>query len=145
MLSCDAVFMADTAALRDPHVQIGVVAGDGAAAIWPLTMGPALAKRYLLTGDPITADEAARIGIVTHVCTDDSLLPEATAFAERLAAGAPLAIRGTKMTVNKIVKDAIAGAFEQGLGYEMLTFMSDDMVEALTAARQSRTPTFRGK
>ena len=144
-MSCDAIFMADTATLRDPHVQIGVVAGDGAAAIWPLAMGPALAKRYLLTGDPISAEDAARMGIVTHVCTRETVLAEATAFAERLAAAAPLAIRYTKMAVNKVVKDAIGGAFEQGLGHEMLTFMSDDMVEALTAARESRTPTFHGK
>src|SRR6476659_17178 len=66
-LLCDVVVMADTAVIADPHVRIGVVAGDGGAAIWPALLGPILAKRYLLTGDPVTADEAARMGLVTEV------------------------------------------------------------------------------
>ncbi|MFC7327468.1 enoyl-CoA hydratase/isomerase family protein [Marinactinospora rubrisoli] len=61
-LFCDAIFMADTATIADPHVRIGVVAGDGGAAIWPMAMGPALAKRSLLTGDPVTASQAAHLG-----------------------------------------------------------------------------------
>ncbi|MEU6710631.1 enoyl-CoA hydratase-related protein [Nonomuraea sp. NPDC046802] len=144
-LFCDAIFMADTATIADPHVRIGVVAGDGGAAIWPMAMGPALAKRYLLTGDPVTASEAAHLGIVTHVCSLGEVLPAATAFARRLAAGAPLAVRYTKMAVNRLLKDTMAGAIEQGLSHELLTFTSEDMVEALTAARDGRTPTFHGR
>jgi enoyl-CoA hydratase len=144
-LYCDAVFMADTATIRDPHVLLGVVAGDGGAGIWPLAVGPVLAKRYLLTGDPVNAEDAARLGLVTHVCPTDTVLVEARAFAKRLAAGPPLAIRYTKMAVNRLVQDAISGAFEQGLGHEMLTFLSDDMVEALTAAREGREPRFAGR
>lgn len=49
-LLCDVIFMADTATIGDPHVKIGVVAGDGGVAIWPLAIGPARAKEYLLTG-----------------------------------------------------------------------------------------------
>ncbi|MDP4505339.1 enoyl-CoA hydratase/isomerase family protein [Nonomuraea turcica] len=113
-LLCDAVFMADTATLRDPHVQLGVAVGDGGQAIWPLVVGPALAKRYLLTGDPITAQNALRMGLVTHVSSADTVLAEATGFAQRLAAEAPLAVRYTKTAVNRLIKDAIAGAFEQG-------------------------------
>ncbi|WP_246089888.1 hypothetical protein [Nonomuraea deserti] len=73
------------------------------------------------------------------------VLPAATAFARRLAAGAPLAVRYTKMAVNRLLKDAMAGAIEQGLAHELLTFTSEDMVEALTAARDGRTPTFHGR
>ena len=51
VLLCDVVVMADSALIADPHVRVGVVAGDGGAAIWPLLLGPLLAKRYLLTGD----------------------------------------------------------------------------------------------
>src|SRR4029450_10223777 len=62
-LLCDIIFMADTATIGDPHVRVGIVAGDGGAAIWPLAVGPARAKQYLLTGDPVTALEAERIGL----------------------------------------------------------------------------------
>ena len=99
-LLCDVVVMADTAVIADPHVRIGVVAGDGGAAIWPALLGPILAKRYLLTGDPVTAAEAARMGLVTEVVPADDLPARALAWAQRLAAGAPLAVRGTKAAVN---------------------------------------------
>ncbi len=54
-LLCDTIFMADGATLADPHVRVGIVAGDGGVAIWPLVLGPARAKQYLLTGDPVSA------------------------------------------------------------------------------------------
>ena len=55
-LLCDVIFMAPTTAtIVDPHVRVGIVAGDGGAAIWPLVLGPARAKQYLLTGDPVVA------------------------------------------------------------------------------------------
>ena len=58
-LLCDVIVMADTAVIVDPHVKVGLVAGDGGAAIWPLLLGPLAAKRHLLLGDPLTAAEAA--------------------------------------------------------------------------------------
>ncbi|HEX9260227.1 MAG TPA: enoyl-CoA hydratase/isomerase family protein, partial [Acidimicrobiales bacterium] len=66
-LLCDVIVMADTAVVADPHVRVGVVAGDGGTAIWPLLVGPARAKQYLLTGDPVPAVEAERIGLVNEV------------------------------------------------------------------------------
>ncbi len=67
-LLCDVVVMADTATIADPHVSVGLVAGDGGAAIWPLLVGPLAAKRHLLLGDPLTATEALRLGIAAEVC-----------------------------------------------------------------------------
>lgn len=144
-LMCDAIFMADTAIIRDPHVLLGLVAGDGGTVIWPMVMGPALAKRYLLTGDPVTADEAHRIGLVTHVAPASDVLPLAVAFAERLAAGAPLGVRYTKMAVNQLVKSAMTQSFDSALGHELLTFHSADLVEALDAMQEQRAPRFRGR
>lgn len=144
-LFCDAIFMADDAVLQDPHTLIGLVAGDGGAVIWPLVAGPAVAKRYLLTGDPVDAKEALRLGLVTHVVPAKAVIPEATAFAERLAAGAPLAIRYTKQAVNRVVKAAMGDGFEAGLGHELATFFSQDMMEALSAMQEGRQPRFQGK
>ena len=90
-LLCDVVYMADGATIADPHVRVGIVAGDGGAAIWPLAVGPARAKEYLLTGDPVPAAEAERIGLVNRVVPAADLADEALAFATRLAEGAPLA------------------------------------------------------
>ena len=144
-LLCDVIFMADTATIGDPHVRVGIVAGDGGAAIWPLALGPARAKEYLLTGDPLTAAEAERIGLVNHVVTAAELDARAMAFAARLAAGAPLAVRYTKLAVNKLVKDALNVAFDTSTALELLTFHSEDHREALAALREKRPPAFKGR
>ena len=144
-LLCDVIFMADTATLSDPHVRVGIVAGDGGTAIWPLVLGPARAKQFLLTGDPVPATEALRMGLVNRVVAPDVLEFEALAFATRLAAGAPLALRYTKQAVNKLVKDALNTSFDTATALEIVTFQSEDHQEALAALREKRAPVFKGR
>lgn len=144
-LLCDVIFMADTASIGDPHVRVGIVAGDGGTVIWPLAVGPARAKQYLLTGDPVSATEAERIGLVNRVVPAADLEREAMAFAQRLAAGAPLAVRYTKLSVNKLIKDALNVAFDTSTALELFTFQSEDHQEALAAIREKRPPKFRGR
>lgn len=144
-LLCDTIFMAESAHVADPHVVVGIVAGDGGTAIWPLAVGPARAKQYLMTGDPVPAREAERIGLVNAVVPDDALQDEAMAFARRLAGGAPLAIQYTKQAVNKQVKDALNVAFDTSTALEIVTFQSEDHAEALAAIRDRRKPAFRGR
>ena len=137
--------MAESAHIADPHVMVGIVAGDGGAAIWPLAVGPARAKQYLMTGDPVPAAEAERIGLVNAVVPDAELLETAIAFATRLAAGAPLAIQYTKLAVNKQIKDALNIAFDTSTALEIVTFQSEDHKEALSAIKERRKPTFKGR
>ena len=144
-LLCDTIYMAESAHVADPHVLVGIVAGDGGAAIWPLAVGPARAKQYLMTGDPVPAIEAERIGLVNRVVPDEALHAEALAFARRLAAGAPLAIQYTKQAVNKVVKQALNTAFDTSTALEIVTFQSEDHAEALRALREKRKPAFRGR
>lgn len=144
-LLCDVIFVADTATIGDPHVRVGIVAGDGGTAIWPLAVGPALAKQYLLTGDPVTAADAERMGLVNRAVPAAELHATALAFARRLAAGAPLAVRYTKMAVNKLIKDALNTSFDTATALELVTFASDDHREALEALREKRPPRFTGR
>ena len=144
-LLCDVIFMAETATLADPHVRVGLVAGDGGSVIWPLAVGPARAKQYLLTGDPLTAVEAERIGLVNTVVPDAELEGAAMAFASRLAAGPPLAVRYTKLAVNKLVRDAFSLTLDAATALELVTFKSDDHAEALAAIREKRAPDFKGR
>jgi enoyl-CoA hydratase len=144
-LLCDVIYMADTATIADPHVRVGIIAGDGGAAIWPLAVGPARAKQYLLTGDPVPAAEAERIGLVNRVVPGADLQDEALAFATRLADAAPLAVQYTKQAVNKLVKDALNVAFDTSTALEIVTFQSEDHREALAALREKRKPDFEGR
>ena len=144
-LLCDVIFMADTAAIADPHVRVGIVAGDGGTAIWPLVLGPARAKEFLLTGDPVDAATAERIGLVNHVVPAAALMDAARALADRLAAGAPLALRYTKLSVNKWIKSVANVAFDVATALEIVTFQSEDHQEALAAIREKRKPVFKGR
>lgn len=144
-LLCDIVLMAESATIADPHVRVGIVAGDGGAVIWPLLLGPLRAKQYLLTGDSVDAAEADRLGLVNRVVADADLESEAMAFAERLARGAPLAIRYTKLSVNKWIKDVLNVAFDVSTALELVTFQSRDHAEALEAIRERRAPRFEGR
>lgn len=144
-LLCDVVVMARSAVIADPHVRVGIVAGDGGTAIWPLLLGPLRAKQYLLTGDPVGAEEAERLGLVTQVVDDDALDATARAWAARLAAGAPLAVRATKAAVNHQIKRALLDSFEVATASELFTFLSSDHREALDAMRERRAPHFEGR
>lgn len=144
-LLCDVILMAESATLVDPHVRVGLVAGDGGTAAWPLAVGPARAKQYLLTGDPLSAAEAERIGLVNRVVPDADLDAEAMALARRLAELPPLAVRHTKAAVNALVRQAAITAFEPAVATELTTFASDDHAEALAAWRERRPPRFTGR
>ena len=85
-----------TAKIIDGHTKLGVAAGDHAAICWPLLVGMAKAKYYLLTCETLSGEEAERIGLVSTCVDDDEVLPTATRLAENLALGAQNAIRWTK-------------------------------------------------
>ncbi len=144
-LLCDVILIAESASIADPHVRVGLVAGDGGAVIWPLALGPARAKQYLLTGDRVSAAEAERIGLVNRVVPDAALEAESFAFAKRLADGAPLAVQYTKQAVNKLVKDALNVAFDASTALEIVTFQSEDHREALAAIAEKRPPRYHGR
>jgi enoyl-CoA hydratase len=144
-LLCDIIIMAEDARIGDPHVRVGIVAGDGGAAIWPLAIGPARAKQYLLTGDSLTAAEAVAIGLVNMVVPRNEVESTAMEFANKLAATAPLAVRFTKRSVNKLVKEALNVAFDTSTALEMVTFMTQDQQEALDALAAKRPPSFQGR
>ena len=129
----DAVFAADNARLSDPHVAIGVTAGDGGSVIWPLLVGPARAKRYLMTGDSLTAAEAERIGLVTDVVPAQELVSRAQALAQRLAAGSQIAVRSTKASVNKLLRDAVNLVLDTSLALEKECFTTQYHRDAIAA------------
>ncbi|KUE86335.1 enoyl-CoA hydratase [Cupriavidus necator] len=144
-LFCDVIFAADTARFADPHVNVGLVAGDGGAIIWPQLIGYARAKEYLLTGDPITATDAARIGLVNHAVPAAELDARVDQFADRLANGATNAIRWTKVATNIGLKQLAHSVMDACMGYEWLASKTDDHREAINAILDKRKPSFTGR
>jgi enoyl-CoA hydratase len=143
-LFCDVIFASETARFADPHVKVGVVAGDGGAVIWPQLVGYARAKEYLMTGDPLTANEAERIGLINHVVPDTELDARVASFANKLASGAPQAIKYTKVSVNLALKALAHTILDASMAYEMVTFATKDHREAVAAFLEKRKPNFTG-
>ncbi|OKH76546.1 enoyl-CoA hydratase [Mycobacterium sp. SWH-M3] len=140
-LMADIAVMAEDARIGDGHVKLGVAAGDHAAIIWPLLVGMAKARYYLMTGDMVTGTEAERIGLVAKALPREQVLDEALRIADGLATGAQQAIRLTKRALNNWVRSA-GPIFDQSAAYEMLTFLGPDVVEGYTALREKRPPRF---
>lgn len=119
-LLCDVCYMADTATIGDVHTQWGLPAGDGGQVIWPLLVGPNIAKEHLMRGTAIDACEAERIGLVNRVFPRSDLLEETMACARDIAARPPTGVRWTKLAVNKMVVDQLNLNGDFGLATEFL-------------------------
>jgi enoyl-CoA hydratase len=143
-LLCDIIIAADTAKIGDPHVGIGLVAGDGGAVVWAERIGLARAKEYLLTGELLTATRAAEIGLINHAVPADQLDAAVDALCQRLLDGAPNAIRWTKVLTNMELKRIAGAVMEAGIAYESLSVRSGDHREGLAALREKRKPVFTG-
>ena len=142
-LFSDVIFAAESARIADPHVSVGLVAGDGGALIWPQLIGYARAKEYLMTGDRLSAQKAEAIGLINHCVPDDELDAVVDAFADRLAAGATRAIRYTKIAVNIGLRQIAHALMDASIAYESMTNETADHREAIRAFLEKRAPNFR--
>jgi enoyl-CoA hydratase len=132
-----------SARIVDGHTRLGVAAGDHAAICWPLLVGMAKAKYYLLTCEPITGEEAERIGLVSRCVDDDEVWDTALGIAVSLSTGAQSAIRWTKQSLNNWYR-TMGPTFDASLGLEFLGFSGPDVREGMAAHREKRTPRFDG-
>ena len=144
-LMCDIVFAAEGAKIGDPHVGLGLVAGDGGAVIWAQRIGLARAKEYLFTGDLLTAQKAAEIGLINHCLPAGELDGAVDAFCQRLLNGATGAIRMTKILTNLELKRIAHAITDAGIAYESLSVRSADHLEGIAALREKRKPQFGGR
>ncbi|NMO91663.1 enoyl-CoA hydratase/isomerase family protein [Actinomycetospora sp. TBRC 11914] len=145
-LLCDAVVAARSASLSDTHVTVGLVAGDGGCLVWPAAAGMLRARRHLLTGDPLDAETALTLGLVTDlVDTADEAAPAARGLAARIAALSPLAVQGTKRVLNRVTAQRAGEVLDLSLAHEERTLASDDLLEGISAFREKRPPTFHGR
>jgi enoyl-CoA hydratase len=140
-LLADISIAAKNAKIVDGHTRLGVAAGDHAAIVWPLLCGMAKAKYHLLLCEPVSGEEAERIGLVSLAVDEAELLPRAYAVADRLAAGSQSAIRLTKYALNNWLRQA-GPTFDASLALEFMGFAGADVREGVTSLRERRAPDF---
>ncbi|MBK6318509.1 MAG: enoyl-CoA hydratase/isomerase family protein [Dehalococcoidia bacterium] len=144
-LLCDVVVASRNARIGDPHVKMGITAGDGGAVIWPLLIGVNRAKYMLMSGDLIPAEEAFAMGLVNKVVDEGEALNEALAIARKLAAGAPYAVQTSKTAVNKFIKAVSNMVLPYSLAVEEVSMRTADHREAVQAFQEKRDPRFTGQ
>jgi enoyl-CoA hydratase len=142
-LLADVSVAGRSARIIDGHTKLGVAAGDHAALVWPLLCGMAKAKYHLLTCEPLSGEEAERIGLVSLCVDDDAVLDTAMDVARRLRDGSQSAIRFTKYALNNWLR--LAGpTFDASLAMEFLGFDGPDVREGMAAIREKRPARFTG-
>jgi enoyl-CoA hydratase len=134
-LLSDFLVMGESSYLADPHVAVGLVAGDGGAAMLPLLIGLMKAKEYVMLGERITAPIAEKLNLVTKVVDDEAVLDEALALAEKLAALPPQALRATKIAMNMHLSRAALGVLEYALAEEYTSFSTPQFKKRVAAFR----------
>lgn len=144
-MSCHLRIMAASARIGLPEVKLGIIPGWGGTQRLPRLIGKTRALEMMLTGDPLSAEDALRYGLVNKVVPAGAVLAEAKALAARFAQGAPLAIR----EILKAVTRGMNTSIEEGIKIERagsaIVFASEDAKEGSKAFFQKRQPVFKGK
>ena len=122
----DIVLIEESAYLADPHVSVGLVAGDGGALTWPAMTSLLRAKEFLFTGDRISAAVAVEIGLANRVVPDGTSLGEAISLAERISNQPAMALRNTKLSLNKTLERAMLEVLDLALAAESMTSASTE-------------------
>jgi len=144
-MACTLRLAADTAKLGQPEIGLGLIPGYAGTQRLPRLVGTGKAMEMILTGTPIGADEALRIGLVNRVVAAAALMTEARTLAAQLAKNAPIAMRYIINAVNKGVEMPFAEACQYEATLFGLVASTEDMKEGTEAFLQKRKATFKGR
>jgi enoyl-CoA hydratase len=123
---CDIVLIERSAYLADPHVSVGLVAGDGGALTWPSLTSLLKAKEYIFSGDRISAHVAVQLGLANRVVEDGTSVEEAVELAHRLSKQPVYALQATKRLINGVLDRAVAASLDMAVTAEAVSSASDD-------------------
>lgn len=143
-LMCDIIIADEKAVIGDPHVKVGLVAGDGGALIWPQLIGFAKAKELLMTGDVISAPEAQAMGLINYAVPGDSLDAKVAEIVGKLQGNPKWAVRWTKTVANIPLRALGAQIMDAAVGWECVSNYLKDRKEAVEAVKEKRAPELTG-
>ncbi|MBA2631646.1 MAG: enoyl-CoA hydratase/isomerase family protein [Chloroflexi bacterium] len=144
-MTLDLIVAGEGAKFGQPEIGIGVIPGAGGTQRLTRAIGKAKAMRMILTGDPITAAEAERAGLVTLVTQDELVVEDALALAATIAEKSPIALRLAKEAVNAAHEMGLTEALAHERRLFYLLFASEDQKEGMAAFLEKRPPDFRGR
>ena len=144
-MACTLRIAADTAKIGQPEINLGIIPGFGGTQRLPRLVGPGPALEILLTGDPIAAEDAQRLGLVNRVVPSARLMDEARALAASLAAKPPVAVRYILDAVRMGMQMSLADACDYEASLFGLVAATEDRQEGTRAFLEKRPPAFKGR
>lgn len=144
-LSCDFRIAAESARLGDTSLKFALIPDEGGAYLFPRFLGLEKALKMSLFSEVYPARQALELGLVTEVAPDAELMPRARQWAERLAAGPPIAIRITKRMMYKQLTMGLDNALEDAALGTLAANYTEDAKEGIAAFHEKRPPRFKGR
>lgn len=144
-MACDIVYAARSARFAQAFVKRGLVPDTGSTWFLPRLIGPWRARELMFTGEPVDAERANALGLVNRVCDDATVLDEAIALAEKLAAGPTMAIGMIKTLVSEGMRGDLRQAIDAEADAQGIAMESEDFREGVAALLDKRDPAFQGR
>jgi enoyl-CoA hydratase len=141
--STDFIIASDNATFGQPEAMIGLAAGGGSPALLPRVLPPGKALQMLMTGDPITAQEAYRLGMVNELCPVGELMEVAQRIADKIASNSPTAVQAVKRAVGLGQGQPIEQAIAIMMEAHWRSAVHPDRIEGIGAFNDDREPTFQ--
>lgn len=144
-MSCDIRIASERAVFGQPEANLGVIPCFGGTQRLPRLVGTGIAKELIYTGRQVKADEAKAIGLVNLVVTPETLLDEAKAMLSTIVAKAPMAVRYSKVAINRGMDVDLRSGLELEKDLAAITFGTEDKQEGMDAFLAKRAPVFRNQ
>jgi enoyl-CoA hydratase len=141
--STDFIIASDDARFGQPEAMIGLAAGGGSPVFLPRLLPPGRAMQMLMTGDPITAREAYRLGMVTEIHPQAELADAAYRIAEKIASNSPTAVQAVKRAAQLGQGQPTEQAIAIMMDAHWRSAVHPDRVEGIGAFNENREPTFQ--
>ena len=141
--STDFIIASETATFGQPEAMLGLAAGGGSPALLPRLLPPGKALQMLMTGDPITAQEAHRLGMVNEIHPPGELIDAAMRIAEKIASNSPTAVQSVKRAVRLGEGQPIEQAIAIMMDSHWRSAVHPDRIEGIGAFNEGREPTFQ--
>jgi enoyl-CoA hydratase len=143
-MSCDLIVAGESARFGQPEIKVGIMPGAGGTQRLARAIGPYRAMEMVLTGEPISAQDALNVGLVNRVVADTEVLDESLKLAQIIAERPPIAVRAARKALRYGFERTLLEGLEMERRHYLMLYGTDDQKEGMAAFLEKRKPGFKG-